>query len=254
MAELFAAEHGGEGIPLVLLHGFAGSHRAWVPIIGHIGDRHTIAFDLPGHGASLDVAHGSAAVAANAVLGALTARGVRRFHLAGHSMGGAAAAIAAMKGRGAQSLTLLAPGGFGPEINHRLLRRYAAATAEDEVALLLEQFFGWSSPVPVSLAKETAQARTTAGATAALQRIVETFFDGAHQRELRLDELGQLDMPIKVLWGTQDRVLPTRQAHKLPGRIAVHVFEEVGHMLPYEIPEEAARLMLQNCRAGDERR
>jgi pyruvate dehydrogenase E2 component (dihydrolipoamide acetyltransferase) len=254
MAQLFAAEHGGEGHPLVLLHGFAGSHRDWGPIIGRIGDRRTIAFDLPGHGASLDVAHGSAAIAANAVLDALAARGVRQFHLAGHSMGGAAAALAATKGKGALSLTLLAPGGFGPEINHRLLRRYAAAKGEDEITLLLEQFFGWSSPLPAGLAKEAAQARAPSSATAALQRIVETFFDGVRQRELRLDELGRLEIPIKVLWGAQDRVLPTRQAHKLPGRIAVHIFEEVGHMLPYEIAAEAARLILQNCRAGDERR
>ncbi len=41
-------------------------------------------------------------------------------------------------------------------------------------------------------------------------------------------------MPIKVLWGTQDRVLPTRQAHKLPGVVATHIFERTGHMLHLE--------------------
>jgi pyruvate dehydrogenase E2 component (dihydrolipoamide acetyltransferase) len=51
-----------------------------------------------------------------------------------------------------------------------------------------------------------------------------------------------------VLWGTQDRVLPTRQAHKLPGAIAVHIFEKTGHMLPQEIPHEVAGLILENTR------
>jgi pimeloyl-ACP methyl ester carboxylesterase len=53
---------------------------------------------------------------------------------------------------------------------------------------------------------------------------------------------------VKVLWGTQDRVLPTRQAHRLPGRIGVHIFENTGHMLPQEIPDEAAYLILENTR------
>jgi pyruvate dehydrogenase E2 component (dihydrolipoamide acetyltransferase) len=53
---------------------------------------------------------------------------------------------------------------------------------------------------------------------------------------------------VKVLWGTQDRIVPTRQAHRLPGRIAIHVFEDAGHMLPLEIPDEVAFLILENTR------
>jgi pyruvate dehydrogenase E2 component (dihydrolipoamide acetyltransferase) len=252
MADLFAAEHDGPGDPLVLLHGFGGSHRAWTEVIAHVrAARRVIAFDLPGHAGSLTVDHGSAAVAARAVLASLTARGIRKFHLAGHSMGGAAAAIAALQAPASTlSLTLLAPGGFGPEINHRLLRRYAAATGETEIAMLLEQFFGWSSRIPEHLAAEVAGDRKAAGASEALQGIVETFFEGDRQRLLRHEELARLDLPTKVLWGTQDLVLPTRQAHKLPGRIAVHIFEEAGHMLPHEIPDESAYLILQNCRSA----
>jgi pyruvate dehydrogenase E2 component (dihydrolipoamide acetyltransferase) len=51
---------------------------------------------------------------------------------------------------------------------------------------------------------------------------------------------------VKVLWGMQDRVVPTRQAHRLPGRIAVHVFEEAGHMLPLEVPDDVAALILES--------
>ena len=72
--------------------------------------------------------------------------------------------------------------------------------------------------------------------------------EGDEQRQLSLTEIAGLDVPIKVVWGTQDRVLPTRQAHKLPGRIAVHIFEEAGHMLPLEIAADAAYLILENSR------
>lgn len=247
---LFVEERGAGDTPVVLLHGFGASHSAWNAVRDRVGDRRrTLAFDLPGHGRSLSHTHGSAAVAARAVLAGLQQRGADRVHWVGHSMGGAAAAIAAlMQPQRAASLTLLAPGGFGREVNHRLLRRYAAATEEAELALLLEQFFGWDTPVPAGLAASQARERRQPGAAAALQGIVETFFEGDSQKTLAVADLGRMCVPMKVLWGTQDRVLPTRQAHKLPGRIAVHIFEGAGHMLPQEIAAEAADLILENTR------
>lgn len=250
MPGLFALDRGTGEIPVVLLHGFGADHTAWNPVAEAVGGaRRAIAYDLPGHGRSLHVPHGSAAVAARAVLADLAERGVRRAHLVGHSMGGAAAALAAlMQPQRAGSLTLLAPGGFGREIDHRLLRRYAAATKEAELAMLLEQFFGWRRDVPRGLAAAQARARRRPGAREALLDIVETFFDGALQKLLPVEDLGRLPLPVKVLWGTQDRVVPTRQAHRLPGRMAVHVFEEAGHMLPLEISSEVAALILENTR------
>jgi pyruvate dehydrogenase E2 component (dihydrolipoamide acetyltransferase) len=192
---------------------------------------------------------GSAAGAARAVLASLAERGIGQAHWVGHSMGGAAAALAAMlEPQRAASLTLLAPGGFGREINHRLLRRYASAASEGEIQGLLEQFFGWDRAVPAGLAAALARDRAAPGAIAALERIVERFFDGDEQKTIGRGDLAPLTIPIKVLWGTQDRVLPTRQAHKLPGRIAVHIFEKTGHMLPQEIPGEVAHLILENTR------
>jgi pyruvate dehydrogenase E2 component (dihydrolipoamide acetyltransferase) len=93
-----------------------------------------------------------------------------------------------------------------------------------------------------------AEDRAVPAALPALRRIVERFFDGNEQKTIGAWELARLAIPIKVLWGTQDRVLPTRQAHKLPGRIAVHIFEKTGHMLPQEIPGEVAHLILENTR------
>jgi pyruvate dehydrogenase E2 component (dihydrolipoamide acetyltransferase) len=248
--ELHASESGAGGVPVVLLHGFGGSQSAWDLVRRSIGDqRRVIAFDLPGHGRSLSHPHGSAASAARAVLADLERRGIAKAHLVGHSMGGAAAALAALMAPDrAASLTLLAPGGFGREVNHRLLRRYAAAQAEPELQLLLEQFFGWDAVVTPGLAAAQAGERRARGANAALLTIVETFFEADRQKVFAISDLAGLQVPVKVLWGTQDRVLPTRQAHKLPGRIAVHIFERAGHMLPFEIPEEVAYLVLQNTR------
>ncbi|MDH3196306.1 MAG: alpha/beta fold hydrolase [Hyphomicrobiales bacterium] len=239
------------GPPIVLLHGFGSDHRVWRDVRPHLeSDRPVLAFDLPGHGRSLGRSEaGNAHVAAKAVLQCLAEMDIEAAHLAGHSMGGAAAAlIALMAPERVRSLTLLAPGAFGPEVNHRLLRRFAAAAEEAEIALLLEQFFGWQNPLPAGLAAELAETRRVDGQLAALEGIVETLFNGDVQKILPVEKLAGGRFPVKVVWGTQDRVLPTRQAHKLPGRIAVHIFENAGHMLPYEIPGDVAHLIAENAR------
>lgn len=243
------AAGGADECPVVLLHGFGGDRQTWVNIQTALAARkRSLAFDLPGHGQALDWPQvGNAGIAAKAVAQSLEALELDRVHLTGHSMGGAVAVLVALRApERIASLTLLAPGGFGPEINHRLLRRYAAATDQADVEILLEQFFGWEFKLPKHLAKSVAESRAKPGAAATLEAIADEIIDGTVQKTLPRDALADLPMPVKVIWGTQDRVLPTRQAHKLPGTVATHIFERVGHMPHLEIPKEVTRLILQN--------
>ncbi|WP_299479009.1 alpha/beta fold hydrolase [uncultured Roseibium sp.] len=236
--------------PIVLLHGFGGDRQTWLNTQTALsGRKRSLAFDLPGHGQALDwPSVGNAGIAAKAVAQSLEHLDLTKVNLVGHSMGGAIAALVALRDpERVSSLTLLAPGGFGPEINHRLLRRYATATNAADMEVLLEQFFGWEFRLPKYLAKTTAESRSKPGATATLEAIADEIIDGTVQKTLPRDELAALLMPIKVIWGTQDRVLPTRQAHKLPGIVATHIFERVGHMPHLEIPKEVTRLILQNA-------
>lgn len=239
----------GDGAPLVFLHGFGGDSLTWSSVQAAFeAKRRTIAFDLPGHGKAIDwPAIGNANLAAKAVLASLGQLGLERAHLVGHSMGGAVSALIALKApEKAASLTLLAPGGFGPEINHKLLRRYASAANPHELEVLLEQFFGWEFELPRMLSRHIAEMREVPGANEALMKIAEEIIDGKVQKMLPIDDLAELGMPIRVVWGTQDRVLPTRQAHRLPGVISTHVFERVGHMPHLEAPKEIIRIIREN--------
>ncbi|MTI42870.1 pyruvate dehydrogenase E2 component (dihydrolipoamide acetyltransferase) [Roseibium hamelinense] len=240
---------GGNAGVIVFLHGFGGDRQTWVNLQTALASKvQSLAFDLPGHGEALDwPVVGNAGIAAKAVLQSIEAMGLSKVNLVGHSMGGAVAALIALRApEKVGSLTLLAPGGFGPEINQKLLRRYAAATDPSEMEMLLEQFFGWEFKLPKFLAKTTAEARSRPGAVATLEAIAEEIIDGDVQKTLPRKELAELPLPVKVIWGTQDRVLPTRQAHKLPGVVATHIFERVGHMPHLEIPQEVTRLIRQN--------
>lgn len=245
-----------EGPVVVFLHGFAGDLTGWANLqVGLSTSIRSIAFDLPGHGGSLSYPKVcNAVVAAKAVMEDLVALGVDDVHLVGHSMGGAVASLIAMRDPDlVKSLTLVASGGFGPEINQSLLRNYAKATDVQAIDMLLDQFFGWEFDVPAVMAEQIAVFRQTPGAMEALQATAEAILDGKEQKCLPLKDIGALPMPIKVIWGAQDRVLPTRHCHKLPPMMGVHVFHKVGHMPHIEIGREVLALIKQNILASGDR-
>lgn len=76
--------------PLVLVHGFMGGSAQWAPQRAGLGDRFDIiAPDLPGFGANAHLPPlSSIPDFADWVIADLQARGVSRYHLLGHSMGG----------------------------------------------------------------------------------------------------------------------------------------------------------------------
>ncbi len=227
----------------MLLHGFGLSHTAWAEVVDRLDVKcHLIAYDLPGHAGSLGVPHGSAAVAAKAVLLDLKTRGIAQAHLVGHSMGGAVAALIALREPAMSvSLSLLAPGGFGPEIDLIALRRYAAARERAEIAAALVPFF--AAPVPQRLAISLARERKAPGASEALATILDTFCEDGTQKCLPLSDLARLSVPIAVLWGAEDRILPPEQARRLPAGFDVRILEGAGHMLPFETPSEIVALI-----------
>jgi pimeloyl-ACP methyl ester carboxylesterase len=51
------------------------------------------------------------------------------------------------------------------------------------------------------------------------------------------DALAALEMPVFVIWGLADSVLPCPSPAALPASFAFSVLPELGHMLPEEAPE-----------------
>ncbi|HRP79490.1 MAG TPA: alpha/beta fold hydrolase [Aquamicrobium sp.] len=248
---LFVKEWGvGEGIPVVLLHGFGASHAVWAGIAERLGrETAVLAYDLPGHGGSYDFPDaGPPKVAASAILADLAARGIDRAHLVGHSMGGAVAALMALiEPQRVASLTLLAPGGFGPEINQRLLIRYAAAADEAVLEACLEAMFGWFSAVPEGLAGGLITERAAPGRREKLQAMAAGLARDGRQGMLPRDRLAALSIPATVAWGGLDNVLPARHAQDLPAGFELRLFPDLGHMLPEEAPDETLDLIRRSA-------
>ena len=89
----------GEGFPVVLIHGLAGDHTAWLPQVAAWKDQYrVIAFDNPGSGDSSAVSEpASTANLADATLGLMEKLGIEKAHIVGRSMGDAVAQHMALK-------------------------------------------------------------------------------------------------------------------------------------------------------------
>jgi pimeloyl-ACP methyl ester carboxylesterase len=255
--KLYAREKGRGRPAIVLLHGFGGDHSEWYDIQPDLArDGLVLAYDLPGHGRSLDTpGAGSASGTAKAILSDLESRGIERFHIAGFSMGGATAVLMALRAPEAvASLTLLAPGGFGPEINAPLLRRFGVPANADELRDAMDAMSAPDFAMPTKNVAAVAAVRGLKGQREKLEEIWAAITKGGRQGEIPRESLAGLVMPVTVVWGTDDPVLPFSQTNGLPENLALQVVPGAGHMLPIEARKTVTMAIRGTVRAAEAKR
>ena len=246
-----AAECGAGPKTIVLLHGFGSCQAIWRDVAASLAPgMRVLAYDLPGHGHSMQCeGMGGAKPAARAIVADLAARGLDRVHLVGHSMGGAIATLMALADSGRiATLTLLAPGGFGPEINAPLLRRYAAATGKKEVRACLAAMSGPQSVPPDHAVDALCQMREQPGQQQILVDMAAAMTKDDRQGVIPAERLEILDMPVMVVWGAEDPLLPVSQSESLPAHFHLHHVLDAGHMLVEEAPDLIAEIVRRNTR------
>lgn len=234
---------------VVLIHGFGASHAVWDVIMSSLAKRaRTLAYDLPGHGLSLQApGAGSAKFAARGILADLSQQGIENAHVVGHSMGGAVATLMALtEPQRIASLTLLAPGGYGPEINGPLLRRYAEADEKEEIRTCLAAMSGEGAVVPDDTLRPYLATRGMSGQREKLIEIAATITQGDRQGVIPRELLETLSLPVTILWGTGDPVLPFTQTGNLPTHFALDAVTGAGHMLVGEARDRVYEAIYAN--------
>jgi pyruvate dehydrogenase E2 component (dihydrolipoamide acetyltransferase) len=223
---------GEEGDDVVLLHGFGGDLGNWLFAAPALAADHTVyALELPGHGgSSKDVGAGDLEYLVDAVGQFLDALSLARVHLVGHSLGGLVAASLALRDPSrAKSLTLVAAAGLGEEINSEYVERFVAATSRRELKPALELLFADSGQVTRQLVDDVLKYKRIDGVDAALRSMANQIFGGGQQQVFLGDRLPELEVPLLVVWGAEDRIIPSAHASHVPERAKVYVLEGSGH-------------------------
>ena len=229
------------GTPVVMIHGFGADLATWMFNQEALAaDRPVYALDLPGHGgSSKEVDDGSAAALARTVLAYLDAAGIERAHLVGHSLGGAIAVeIAAAAPERVTALTLVAPAGFGTEIAGDFIAGFIAESRSRKLRPVLEMLVANPEMVSADMVEDVLKFKRLDGATAALSAIAAANFAGDTQKLSLRERLKDVAVPVHVVWGEADRILPAAQAEGLPASVRVTRVPGAGHIAHMEKASE----------------
>lgn len=235
---------GGTGTPIVLLHGFASDAKSWAPLEGHLSNRPIIRIELPSHGKSPKLRITRFADLVSEVRRAFDALDLEAAHLIGHSLGGAVAlALADTRHKMVASLTLLAPCGLGPDINGQTLSGIGNATRAESLGPWLKYMVADERLISEGYVRAAMATRADPGMRGAQVALADAVFpDGVQAFDMR-PALGRVEMPTRIVWGRQDRIIPWQHALQAPGQVSLHLFENVGHMPQFEIPNEIGKLL-----------
>jgi pimeloyl-ACP methyl ester carboxylesterase len=258
----FTPSHrGGDGSPLVLLHGFMDTWRVWELVLPTLERHHDVlAPTLPGHagGPPLD-GEPSMGLVVDAVERAMDDAGFETAHVAGNSMGGFAALALAARGR-ARSVVAFAPAGgwaAGDDSWRELLaaqarmHEQAKATARHAHAIVASAegrrratqliVTSYKHIPPELIAHQLLGIARCTGAAAMIEHALREGYG-----ELDAE---RIECPVRIVWGTGDRLLPWPSAAArfrqqwLPHADWVEL-DGVGHCPQLDVPLEAAQLIV----------
>lgn len=242
----------GSGLPLVLIHGFSADLNNWRGMLaGARLDAPVLAIDLPAHGRSpREIPDGLGSLAAQ-IEQTLMAEGIDDCMLVGHSFGAAVATrVAARAAVDVRALLLLSPAGLHPQIDSAFTQGILQARRAESLRPWLELLVHDRKVITDAFVTAVAQARSDERLTAAMAAFAERFFPDGTQINAIRDDLAGLPMPVRVVFGRQDRILPFASTCGLPGHVALHSLNDCGHMPHLEKPGLVLRLLDEMRRAA----
>ncbi len=228
---------------LVLLNSIGTDMDLWAPMLPLLRERFALLrIDTRGHGASAATPGDlTLSMLAADILAAADAAGIKRFSLAGVSLGGMIA----------MELALLAPDRIEKLIPVCTSATMDSASWADRVAKVRAE--GMASIADLAMGRFLSDAASSATYQTVLRQLLSMDAEGyagcgAAIRDMDLaDRIERIAAPTLVVTGTRDASTPLKpHGEYLVGHIpgAVHVSLEAAHLAPFEAPEALAAAII----------
>ncbi|MCP4420088.1 MAG: alpha/beta hydrolase [Chloroflexi bacterium] len=241
-AHLFYALHQPEDAchTLLLIHGAGGSHLVWPAALRRLPNTAVYAIDLAGHGRSNPPGYDSIQLYARDVLDFITALGLQKVVLLGHSMGGAVAQMAGlMQSPAVAGLVLL---GTGAKLRVADIIFETIQSDYEKAVDQLNQFYWGSSQDPELVAA------SRKSMLACPSEVMFADFTACNQFDVR-SRLPELTYPTLVISGSADQMTPPKFGRFLADNLPQATFALIGegghmmagHMMALEFPEQVAQ-------------
>jgi len=244
-----------DGRPILLIHGSNSMVQTWEPLVALLGDRYRmISLDLYGHGLTgpnPKGAYDAETYIAEAVK-VLDAVGIERVYWVGNSMGGWLVWRAGLSvPERASGLVLI--DASGAQVAEKVKPYLGARLAQSWFGqMLLPEI------TPRFLVKSSLQ-ESVAHPERVTDELVDRYwellrFPGNRQAAVdraktprepeKWGEVANLEMPVLLLWGEQDKVIPLSHARAFASAIPqskLITYADAGHLPMEETPEQVAR-------------
>lgn len=240
--DLFYDEQG-EGEPLLIHHGYTGSHYNWDEVAPILARRWKVyRMDCRGAGDSARPSDGHTIEQYAAdVAGMADHLGLGRFTYIGHSMGGVIGYELGLSYPGRlEKLVLVAPAPADGVVMPQSMRDRALRLrhARDLDTLTRES---------IALTARVSNEQAIAARVQRAQSVSDAHYDQSWDALVTYhkgDRLGEITTPTLVVAGAADSLLRANllDFQRLPNA-TLHVFSRVSHGIPYEIPEEFAAVI-----------
>ncbi|HEU0023753.1 MAG TPA: alpha/beta hydrolase [Thermoleophilaceae bacterium] len=245
---------GGDGPPLVLLHGGIESGGVyWARVVSRLAESHALVVpDVPGLGESEPVDRLDHEVFAGWFTALLRETCREKPTLIAHSLlGSLAGRFATRHGDVLHRLVIYGSPGIGP---YRLPLGLIVALIRSDLRPTernLERFMSWPFLDPERLVGEDpewfeafAAHMVSCGSVAHVKRTMRGLLR-AGIKQVPEGELERIPVPTALVWGRHDRMVPLRVCEWTSARLGwpMHVIEGAGHVPHVEQPEAFVRVL-----------
>lgn len=240
---------GGKGPTILLLHGYTGSKDNWVMLAPYLTeDYHLIIPDLPGHGESSMIANDSYALSnqMSRLRKFIQALRLKKFHIAGNSMGGLfAGAYAVRYPDEVISVGLLNAAGV-KSLEKSLALKMVEKSEENPLLLKdgndvprwIQLLFVNPPVLPYPI--EKLMIKTALANRQFYEKLGKEFLPDIYSLE---KDLPNIKAPTLILWGDQDKIIDISSVPVFEKGLKNHktvIIKDCGHVPMMEKPQETA--------------